>query len=411
MNVSLKNCRSIRIINFIQDRLTSFQTLVNIVKSNPLSEEDDDERQSVAVGLIYVLIAEDKDTEKEQLSALEYFINRVNRSKDVPRWTFNPSEFGGIGDRVNNLLEYVFLHCGSISKMKLLVQETQCFRYLKEVMAYAPKSQTSLEKIKRVFKIFDEKLDINALFSADDSFNISEPNLLLHYFLDEPDIVNFLIEERGADIETVNALGFDFITYSIAKNKLKIASERVKRRYRVNDNVKCKELIQLVEAYGYLSNSKRNINIEENLNHPIEWTIFLKIREIILKYYKLDHHPVFLYILQKLQESTYRLNDKDCKFVRAALILPLLIHLENSRSISYQAIALLKRVIENNIKNNNFIMYKDLIRLLDLIKKLDILVDLDLIKTEINRVNNPPKGIEPAASTNSRPTCGVRETH
>lgn len=377
MLVTLKKCRNLQVLDFIKQGYKSFPELVGIVKTIP---EYDDARYLAAIGLVYVLVTkENNNNTEEQLEALKYFIGASGN--DVSSWDFNPKEFGGIENKKINLLSYIFLHCSSVPKIRLLIKETRGFLHLQRVIAHLPRSLISLDKLKWVLDIFKDE-NINLLFSQDESFNITEPNLLLHYFVNDSDIVNLLVDLYGANIETVNAIGFDFITYGMVKNQYGVVLEQIKKRY----GDKC-DLAQLVRAYKYLCRVDDKNLLTTGNSHPLaEWSIFLKMKNTVLNYY--GYHPVFPFILQKLQNLTNHLDYRNKNYIRASLIDPLVQYLKNSRSINYKAIELLRCVLENNIKGNDCIKNKDLTNLEDIISKLNINVNKNILHFKRLQENN-----------------------
>ena len=414
MNISLKNCRNLRVLDFIKSGKKSFSELRDIVKAVP---NENDRRYLAAIGLTYLMVVITTDESKmEHLSALKYFVsltNEGNGEKKLSSWYFDPSEFGETKKKTN-VLEYAFLYCSFIPKIKLLIKESNNLNEFKRVMVRAPKSRETFHRIMQMLRAFtnddddnDDGFKMNVLFSIDDSFNISEPNLFLHYFLDNPEIINILINDYKADIETVNAIGFDFITYGIFKNEINVVREQIEKRYYGKNNEKYNDLNDLVDGYSFLCNpnsidAKEILKFKRPSSHPEEWVIFQMMEKIILKYYNSYHHPIFLHILQKLQKSTYGLKEREGNFIRASLIAPLSRYLKTSRSIRYEAILLLKTIIKHNIKDNKFIIYKDLMDLLDGIEKLELSVDTDIIKARVNGNFSVNKN----KNFSSGPNCG-----
>lgn len=366
MIITLKQCRNLRVLDFITERLLPVQELVNIIEKAP----KENKQYLASIGLAYAIVTDC------ELATLKYLIS-VSEIKDS-LWYFEPKEFGGIGKQ-KKLIEYAILYCSSLANLKLLIKETNSLKYLQWVITHTPEPILSLARTKQILQTFD--LNVNIPFSIDDTtFNICEPNLLLHYFLDKPELVDFLIIECGASIEAVNAIGFDFITYCIVKNKYNIAIRQIKGN--------SQDLEQLVLACKYLSRWPKNV---VNQTDPDPWSVFLGIQKIILQYYGSTYHPILPYILQRLQKLTDTLDLYLSKSIRASLIKPLVQYLKKSRSINYKAIKLVKQVVQNNIEDNEYVLYNDLIELLEVMKRFN-LTNVEKLKYLIQN--------------NTHPTCG-----
>lgn len=294
MKLTLKRCSNISLLDGISQFCLNGKAILSIIE-----RDIRDKSYLAALGLAYLLVV-DKGGEDEQ--SLRRLINWSNIGRK--KWEFTPQEFNsGLSNETVTLLKYALMHSLDTMTLRMFI-EAHNFRYFQSILVQCP---LPLQRFKNILPNFD----INRQFD-DDSFHFCDPRLLLHYYLDRPDIVHFLIKERKADVKKVNAIGFDFTTYAISKQKYSL-------------------------ALTYDTTSADLINACKEMN---SWNSFLEVKRILQQKGYTLHHPIIPLLLNIL----YRKRTVD----RKILLDPLLHYIQNSRSINYIAITLLRNIISDN---------------------------------------------------------------
>lgn len=396
--ITLKRCRSLKVLDFVKNGLTPISELISVIQNIP----EQDKQYSAAIGLAYALVIDDSQCKEKDL----IYLIQTSKVTGCSDWSFNPAEFGVTDQEITSLLEYTMINDTRNSKLKVLVTETDSFKHLQYLLT---KVSLSDSRIKEILLPFTPLVDFNELFTTSDEnmFNICEPNLILHYFLDNPQIIDFLITNCGASIEATNAIGFDFITYCIMKNKYNLIHNQIKKTY---TSEKLMDFNKLITACTYIykgqlqqdARQPQNISFKQEPKQYLTWRLFVDIQNILKKYYqKSDDHPLIPYVLERIQNLTLHISDtKQKKYMQACLIQPLFNYFNKSKSINYRTFQLVKKVVLENIHHNPYIDDKKLKGLLDIIQGYNIYgVDLDVIA----KYSKPPQ-----ENTTYEPTCAKK---